>query len=81
MMIVLRSLSYDAKIVNRLFALSPHFGADISYYTTMLCLSHIRADPRYGICIYQMAGALNKPIYAEKTQKISQKGAKNREKW
>ena len=73
--------SYDAKIVKRLFALPPHLGANISYYTIMFCLSHIQADPRYGICIYQMAGALNKPIYAEKTQEISQNGAKNFEKW
>ena len=67
--------------MNRLFATSPHFGAIISYYTTILCHGHIHAHPRYGIGPYQMAGALNKPIYTEKkTQGISQKGAKNREK-
>ena len=72
--------SYDAKNLKRLFSPPPHFGADISYYTTIFCHSHIRADPRYGIYLYQIAGAPNKPTYAKKPQGISQKGAKNREK-
>ena len=67
---------YDAKNLNRLFATSPHFGAIISYYTTIFCHGHIHAGPRYGICPYQMAGALNKPIYAEKNARNQSKRCK-----
>ena len=59
----------------------PHFGAYTSYYYALFCHGYIGAGPKYGICPYQPAGALYKHIFAKKTNKNGEKGAKNREKW
>ena len=66
--------------LNRLYGMPPHFGPYISYYTPTFCHGYIGAGPTYGICPYQPAGALDNPVYAEKTNKTNEKSAKNHEK-
>ena len=55
-------------------------GEATSYWTVYFilnCHGYIGAGPRYGICPYQPAKALDKPI---NTKKIDEKSAKNCEK-
>ena len=52
----------------------------ISYYTALNFHGYMILGPRYGICPYQPAGGLSKPIEEKKTFKINEKSAKKMSK-
>ena len=68
---------YGSMKAKTLYGRPPHFGLYISYYTASFCHGYMVAGPRYGICPYQLAGALFKHIHIQKkTHKLNDKNAK-----
>ena len=61
---------YDAKARNQTFAHLPHFEADPTSLNTIFCHGNAYADPRYGFCPYQPAGAQYRALDIEASYAI-----------